>query len=75
MTGPLAPRGEPAHPSAAAGSVAPMTPFDPEIHDPDTTIIMPPLEADDEFPARRLLAHDADDTWLEDEFDGWRPID
>ena len=52
-----------------------MTPFDPEIHDPDTTIIMPPLDADDEFPARRLLAHDADDAWLEDEFDGWRPID
>jgi hypothetical protein len=52
-----------------------MTPFDPEIHDPDTTIIMPPLEPEDEFPARRLLAHDADDAWLEEEFDGWRPID
>jgi len=36
---------------------------------------MPPLEADEEFPARRLLAHDADDAWLEDDFDGWRPID
>ena len=34
-----------------------------------------PPYADEERPARRLLAHDADDSWLLDDGDGWRPID
>ena len=51
-----------------------MTPFDPEVQ-PASATTAEPVEVEDEFPARRLLAHDADDKWLEDEFDGWRPID
>ncbi|HWT23320.1 MAG TPA: hypothetical protein VN213_07420 [Solirubrobacteraceae bacterium] len=51
-----------------------MTPFDP---DPEAVDLVAPEPPDDEqFPARRLLAHDVDDSWLDDDLpDGWRPID
>jgi hypothetical protein len=52
-----------------------MTPFDPETQAAET-VAPETLESEEQFPARRLLAHDVDDSWLEDDLaDGWRPID
>jgi hypothetical protein len=52
-----------------------MTPFDPDPPAPETADAAPVEAADDEFPARRLLAHDIDASWLDDEADAWRAID
>ena len=54
----------------------PMTPLDPT----DAVVAEAAgdervAEPDEHFPARRLLAHDQDDSWLLDDADGWRPMD
>jgi hypothetical protein len=51
-----------------------MTPFDPDAEALEAAVAEP-AELEEEFPARRLLAHEVDDSWLQDEGDGWRPSD
>jgi hypothetical protein len=51
-----------------------MTPFDPDAQALKAAA-GEPAQLEEEFPARRLLAHEVDDSWLEDERDGWRPMD
>ena len=51
-----------------------MTPLDPS--DPAAEAAEEELaEPEEHFPARRLLAHDQDDSWLLDDADAWRPMD
>lgn len=53
-----------------------MTPFDPDAQAAaEAAAARESAELDEEFPARRLLAHDVDDSWLQDDGDGWRPMD
>jgi hypothetical protein len=53
-----------------------MTRFEPDMQAAaDLADASEPHDADEERPARRLLAHDVDDSWLLDDGDGWRPVD
>jgi hypothetical protein len=52
-----------------------MTPLDPTDAAAEAADDERVAEPDERFPARRLLAHDQDDSWLLDDLDGWRPID
>jgi hypothetical protein len=52
-----------------------MTPLDPTDAAAEAADDERVAEPDEHFPARRLLAHDQDDSWLLDDLDGWRPID